>query len=166
MGQECLSLCPYWMGAGMVPCQTMHTFHCLGLAPPDPTDQCKKKGLAHCCVGSLLSASLSPSLTFCPPSLLPCTQSASVSCATCPQRRSKKKTLSSQQLPKTDSSRPPLYDPNIIDFVSAEEHNARFNSDISSDNTSDRFSEPTPDLCSEDPFSDASGLSDSPENDD
>ena len=47
-GQECLTLCPYWMGVGMVPCQTMHTMgalHCLGLAPPsDPTDQCKKKG--------------------------------------------------------------------------------------------------------------------------
>ena len=47
MGQECLSLYPYWMGVGMVLCQTMHTMgalHCLGLAPPsDPKDQCKKK---------------------------------------------------------------------------------------------------------------------------
>ena len=24
---------------------TMGAFHCLGLAPPDPTDQCKKKAL-------------------------------------------------------------------------------------------------------------------------
>ena len=47
MGQECLSLYPYWMGVGMVLCQTMYTMgalHCLGLAPPsDPKDQCKKK---------------------------------------------------------------------------------------------------------------------------
>jgi len=54
MGHECMTLCPSWMGAGMILARSYTrrgAVQCLGLAPPyDPTDHLKKKtltALAH-----------------------------------------------------------------------------------------------------------------------